>query len=106
MCDERESILQALRDQRQQLAEMGVRSLALFGSAARGELQPDSDIDLLADLAPPYTYDRYIRVKFFLEDLLGRPVDLVMPETLKPRARPQVERCFLLRGTLRVAGVL
>ncbi len=92
MLDEREAIIRALREQRQQLADMGVRSLALFGSAARGELRADSDIDLLADLAPPYTYDRYIRVKFFLEDLLGRPVDLVMPETLKTRVRPYVER--------------
>jgi predicted nucleotidyltransferase len=49
---------------------IGGKSLALFGSAARGELRPDSDIDLLADLEPPYTYDRYFRVKFFIDDLL------------------------------------
>lgn len=92
MIQDRETVLTLLRTHRAELAQMGVRSIALFGSAARGDLQPESDIDLLADLAPPYTYDRYIRVKFFLEDLFGRPVDLVMPETLKPRLRPYIEK--------------
>jgi uncharacterized protein len=92
MLTDREAILQLLREHREELSQMGVRSLALFGSAAREELQPDSDIDLLAEIAPPYTFDRYIRVKFFLEDLFGRQVDLVMPETLKPRLRPYVEK--------------
>ena len=92
MVQDRETILQLLHKHRDVLTQMGVRSLALFGSAARGELQPNSDIDLLAELAPPYTYDRYVRIKFYLEDLFGRPVDLVMPETLKPRARPSVEQ--------------
>ena len=88
----REEVIRILSEHRAELSEMGVRSLALFGSAARGELRPDSDIDLLADLEPPYTYDRYIQVKFFIEDLLQRPVDLVMPETLKARVRPYVEK--------------
>jgi predicted nucleotidyltransferase len=88
----REEVIRILSEHRAELSEMGVRSLALFGSAARGELRPDSDIDLLADLEPPYTYDRYIQVKFFIEDLLQRSVDLVMPETLKARVRPYVEK--------------
>ena len=89
---QRDIILQILRDHREQLSQMGVRSLALFGSAARGEIGPDSDIDLLADLEPPYTFDRYIRIKFYLEDVFQRPVDVVMPETLKARVRPYVEK--------------
>ncbi len=88
----REEVIHILSEHRLELSEMGVRSLALFGSAARGELRPESDIDLLADLEPPYTYDRYIQVKFFLEDLLQRSVDLVMQETLKARIRPYVEK--------------
>jgi predicted nucleotidyltransferase len=88
----REEIIHTLSEHRAELSKKGVRSLALFGSAARDELRPDSDIDLLADLEPPYTYDRYIQVKFFIEDLLRRPVDLVMPETLKERIRPYIER--------------
>lgn len=88
----REQILQILQEQREELRRMGVRSLALFGSAVRGELHSQSDIDLLVELEPPYTYDRYIHVKFFLEDLLQRPVDLVMLDTLKERIRPEIER--------------
>ena len=88
----REEVIRILSEHRFELGKMGVRSLALFGSAARGDLRPDSDIDLLADLEPPYTYDRYIQVKFFIEDLLQRPVDLVMPETLKARVRLYVEK--------------
>ena len=90
--DQQQAILEILRNHREVLAEMGVHTLALFGSAVRGELRPDSDIDLLVDLEPPYTFDRYIRVKFYLEDLLGRPVDLVMSKTLKSRVRPYVEK--------------
>lgn len=88
----REELICILSEHRTQLSEMGVRSLTLFGSAARGELRPDSDIDLLVDLEPPYTYDRYVQVKFFIEDMLLRPVDLVMHETLKARIRPYVEK--------------
>ena len=59
----REEIIRTLSEHRAELTEMGVRSLALFGSVARNEAKPGSDIDLLADLEPPYTYDRYIQVK-------------------------------------------
>jgi hypothetical protein len=52
MIQDRETILQLLHDHREALAQMGVRSLALFGSAVRDELQPNSDIDLLAELVP------------------------------------------------------
>ncbi|MDD5371693.1 MAG: nucleotidyltransferase family protein [Anaerolineaceae bacterium] len=66
---------------------MGIRSLSMFGSVARGEATHQSDIDLLVDLEPPLTFDRYIQAKFYLENLLDCPVDLVMADTLKPRAR-------------------
>ena len=52
----REEVIRILSENRAELSKMGVSSLALFGSAARGELRPDSDIDLLVDLEPPYTY--------------------------------------------------
>jgi uncharacterized protein len=88
----RDEVIRILSENRAELRKMGVRSLALFGSAARGELRPDSDIDLLVDLEPPYTYDRYIHIKFFIEDMLQRSVDLVMSETLKARVRPYIEK--------------
>jgi uncharacterized protein len=84
---DRELILELLHTNIGQLNRLGIRTLALFGSVARGEASQESDIDLLVEMEPPFTFDRYIRAKFFLEDLLGYPVDLVMLETLKPRAR-------------------
>lgn len=86
----RNEVLQKLSEHRQVLREMGVRSLALFGSVARGEFQEGSDIDLLAEFAEPPGFDGYMRVKFYLEELLGLPVDLVMVGALKPWARQTV----------------
>lgn len=89
---DREAILTLLREHLPQLHELGIRSLSMFGSVARGDFSPDSDVDLLVEFDPPLTFDRYIRAKFYLEDLLSRPVDLVFPDTLKPRVRPNAER--------------
>ncbi len=72
--------------------KMGIKSLALFGSTARNEATEDSDIDLLVEFAGPATFDGYMDAKFFLEDILEKPVDLVLKDTLKPRIRPYVER--------------
>ena len=69
-----------------------MKSLAVFGSVARGEAGPDSDVDILVEFEGRATFDRYMGLKFFLEDLLGRRVDLVTRKALKPRMRPYVER--------------
>jgi len=55
----------------------GVRSLALFGSRARGQAQADSDVDVLVEFDGATKWARYFGLQFFLEDLLGSPVDLV-----------------------------
>jgi uncharacterized protein len=89
---DRDKVLEILRVHVYELKQLGIRSLVLFGSVARGEARPESDIDLLVDLEAPFTFDRYIQAKFYLEDLLGSPVDLVMEETLKPRARIVVQQ--------------
>jgi len=70
----------------------GVRSLALFGSHARGESHADSDIDMLVEFDGVATSQRYFGLQFFLEDLLGAPVDLVTRQALRPQLRPFVER--------------
>jgi uncharacterized protein len=89
---DRDTIISLLTKKRDHLFKLGVRSLALFGSVARGEANPNSDVDLLVDMEPPYTFDRYIQTKFFLEDLLECSVDLVISDTLKPQVRPGVEK--------------
>lgn len=73
-------------------ARHGVTRLALFGSAARDTAHPGSDLDILVAFAGPATADRYFGVQFYLEDLLGRPVDLVTDKALRPELRPFVER--------------
>ena len=69
-----------------------MKSLAVFGTVARGEAGPDSAVDILVEFEGRATFDRYMGLKFFLEDLLGRRVDLVTRKALKPRLRPYVEQ--------------
>ncbi len=69
-----------------------VRQLALFGSTARDEARDDSDIDVLVEFEPPATFERYLGLLAYLENILGRKVDLVTIGGLKPRARQYVEK--------------
>ena len=64
-----------------------VRELSLFGSAARGEMRPDSDVDLLVSFKDAVTSDAFFGLKFFLEDLLGRRIDLVTSAALREPIR-------------------
>jgi hypothetical protein len=59
---------------------------------ARDEAREDSDVDILVDFEVGPTFDSFFGLEFFLEDNLGRKVDLVTPDALKPRMRPVVER--------------
>lgn len=69
-----------------------VKSLALFGSAARDALSETSDVDLLVEFETAPGFDRYFDLKFFLEELIGRPVDLVTRAGLRAELRARVER--------------
>lgn len=73
-------------------ARFGVLRLALFGSTVRDAAGPDSDVDILVYFDGPATSERYFGVQFFLEDLLGRPIDLVTDKALRPELRPYIER--------------
>lgn len=66
--------------------------MSLFGSVARGEGRPNSDIDMLVEFKGRATLDRYTDTKFFLEELLGHKVDLVTPKAIKPRMKPYIAR--------------
>ncbi len=70
----------------------GVVRLALFGSTARDAARPGSDIDILVAFDGPATSEKYFGVQFFLEDRLGRPVDLVTEKALRAELRPSIER--------------
>ena len=73
------------------IRRFGITDLALFGSTARNEARPDSDIDVLVSFDGPATSKRYFGVQFYLEDLLGSPVDLVTDKALRSELRPYVE---------------
>ena len=90
---DRSDIIYLLREHKPVLgARFGVTRLALFGSTARGTAGPASDVDVLVAFDGPATSSRYFGVQFYLEDLLGRSVDLVTDKALRERLRPFVER--------------
>lgn len=69
----------------------GVATIGLFGSFVRGEERPDSDVDILVTFRRgKETFDNYMGCKFYLEDLFGRNVDLVMKGAIKKRLRPYI----------------
>lgn len=89
----RAQVLQRLAESKAELASrFGVTRLALFGSMARDAARADSDVDVLVSFDGPATSSRYFGVQFFLEDLLGRRVDLVTDKALRPELRPYIER--------------
>jgi len=86
------SILAKLGQNRQLMQQrFSVRSIGLFGSCIRDEATPDSDIDLLVEFDNP-TFDNYMDLKSFLEDIFQAKVDLVLADTVKPRLQPYIAR--------------
>ena len=87
-----DDIVKQLKAQESTLAKFKIKSLAMFGSVARGEAKSDSDIDFLVEFDGPSTFDRYMDLKLFLEDLFGRPVDLVTQKAVRSELKPYIER--------------
>lgn len=80
----------------------GVRRLALFGSVLRDEARPDSDVDLLVEFLPgEKTFDHFMGLALFLEDLLEHRVELLTPESLSPYIGPHILKAA--RDVLRAA---
>jgi uncharacterized protein len=79
----RQLVLDSLGDRIETIHSFGVSSLALFGSVARDEATETSDLDFLVEFEGSATFDRYMDLKFFLEDLFNKPVDLVTKKSLK-----------------------
>ena len=79
-----------LSQNRTELIRHGVKSLAVFGSVARGEATESSDLDLLVEFARPVGLFEFIRLKKFLEDLTKCRVDLVTQDALHPAMRESI----------------
>lgn len=95
---QRQDILNTLASHKEELNSLHVKALSLFGSVSRNDAGASSDVDILVELEPPLTFDRYMDLKLYLEDLLGTKVDLVTAKVLKPRIKPHI-----LREAIRVA---
>jgi len=87
----RASVIEQIKAHKAQLREYGVSSLSLFGSVARDEAKSDSDVDLLVTFKDTVTSDSFFGLKFFLEDLLGRRIDLVTSGALREPIRQAIE---------------
>lgn len=84
--------IERIRSLRPQIDALGVASLGVFGSVARGEERDDSDVDILVAFNGPATFDQYMDLKLLLENALGRRVDLVTERGLREVLRPSIER--------------
>lgn len=88
---DRDAVLHILREHREEFYGLGVISLSLFGSLARGDAGPSSDVDLLVEFdGRPMGLFGFIEVKERLEKLLGRTVDLVLRTALKRQLRDRI----------------
>ena len=92
----RAMILELLNQHRDELMKrFGASHLALFGSAARDEMRQDSDVDVLVEFEGPASFDRYVGLKDYLENLFGAKVDLATEAMIKPRLRRNIEKDLL-----------
>ena len=87
----RDAVLQILKQKNAELTkQFGVKSLLLFGSVARNESSSASDVDLLVEFSRPAGYFGLFALQDYLEQLLGCPVDLGTPDSLKPYIKEHV----------------
>ncbi len=88
----KKAVLNSIRTHKKELEErFSVRRIGVFGSQARDDADRESDVDVLVEFDRP-TFDHYMDLKFFLEQLLNVEVDLVMADTIKPRLRSYISQ--------------
>ncbi len=85
-----EQVREILAAHRTELTELGVGSLSVYGSTARGEAGPESDVDLLVELSRPMGLFGFFTIQERLEQLLNCPVDLAEASALRPRVRERI----------------
>ena len=87
----KDNILTLLESKRESIRKFGVSEIGIFGSFARNDQTDGSDVDVLVELERE-TFDDYMGLLLYLEDLFGRKVDLVMKDTIKPLIRERILR--------------
>ena len=87
----KEEMLTIIRNHQKEIEDLGVKRYGFFGSFVREQNTEQSDIDILVEFEPGQkTFDNFMQLAFFLEDLLGREVDLVTAESLSPYIGPHI----------------
>jgi len=89
---QRQEVIARLNQHQETLKGFGVKSLLLFGSVARDEARSTSDVDLLVEFDRPVGLFTFVRLQRYLEEILGRSVDLGTPDSLKPDLQEPVLR--------------
>ncbi len=89
MTGDGEAILEELKKRKDDLAGLGVRRLGLFGSSARNQADETSDLDFVVEFHKK-SFDAYMDLKAYLEELFARKVDLVLRDAIKPRLREHI----------------
>lgn len=85
-----ETVKKVLSQHQTSIQNLDVSSLSLFGSTIKKTATANSDLDFLVEFTGKITFDKYMNLKFFLEDLFSKPVDLVVKTTLKPEIRQAI----------------
>lgn len=89
----KEKILDLMHERRDEIQKYGVKKIGLFGSFLRNQQRNNSDIDILVEFEKgKKTFDNYMDLKFFLEDLFNRDVDLVIKEAIRLELRTNILR--------------
>jgi len=89
---QKKEIITKLAEHAEELRErFSVKTLAVFGSAVRDELTDTSDIDILVIFKQKATFDLFMDLKFYLEELLEADIDLVTDKALRPKVRQAIE---------------
>jgi len=89
----KDELFSALRKHQSRLEQFGVKRCGVFGSFARGMQSDQSDVDLLVEFeSGKKSFDNFMGLAFFLEETIGRRVELVTPEALSPYIGPHILR--------------
>ena len=87
----KENVLSLIQEHQDRIKNLGVRQIGLFGSFVRAQQDGDSDVDVLVEFEPGRkTFDNFMQIVFFLEELFGRHVELVTTEALSPYIGPHI----------------
>lgn len=87
----KDAVVERIRAAKQRLSSLGVKNIGLFGSFVKGRQVSASDVDVLVEFMPEHhTFDNFMEVSFLLEEILGRRVEVVTPESLSPHIGPHI----------------